>query len=141
VANLFTQEWADAVREAVNAPPEPAYRDTKLHFYWDWIGEARRTFDGTLVLGDRDLGRYAALRFADGICTDVPITDAIPDDATFALVGGTGDWDAITQGYDTSKAVMYRKLALVSGDVFAFFDRVYFFTEALASIGRIPVSS
>lgn len=137
---LFSTEWADAIRDAVNAEPEPAYRDTKLHFYWDWIGEARKGFDGSLVLGHRDLGRYVDLRFEAGVCSSASVIEQIPDDATFALVGGEADWEAIAQGYDTSKAVMYRRLALARGDVFAFFDRVYFFTEALAAIGRIPVA-
>lgn len=137
---FLSQAWADAARAAINAEPEAAHRDSKLPLYWDWIDVAKKGFDGSLALGSRDDGRFVLLRIEQGVCTEARSSDGLPEDATFALSGTTDDWRAIAGGYDTNKAVMYRKLRLDQGDVFAFFDRVYFFTEGLAAIAKIPTA-
>ena len=43
-------------------------------------------------------------------------------------------------GFDMGKAVMYRKLLLEKGEVLDFFKSVYYWTESLASIQRIPTA-
>jgi hypothetical protein len=35
---------------------------------------------------------------------------------------------------------MYRRLRLEKGDVFRFFNRIYFFTEALVALSKVPAS-
>lgn len=138
--DIFSPGWAEAVRDAVNAEPDADYKASKLILYWNWIDVARAGFDGVWALGCRELDRFVALRLEAGRCIEARLTSGLPDDATFALEGGLEDWRAIASGFDTNKAVMYRRLRLVRGDVFAFFDRIYFFTEALASIARVPVT-
>ena len=59
-------------------------------------------------------------------------------DATFVLVGDFDVWKDILEGYDSGKAVMYRRLRLEKGDVFRFFNRIYFFTESLVALSKVP---
>jgi putative sterol carrier protein len=139
---LFSQEWADASRDAINAFPDDEYRETKLFMYWDWITAARSGFNGSLAICARDLAdgpRYVTFTFADGQCTETALSNSEPD-ATFVLAGSIDAWKDIVEGYDAGKAVMYRRLRLEKGDVFRFFNRVYFFTESLIAISKIPAS-
>lgn len=138
---FFSQEWADAVREAINAEPDPDYKADKLELYWMWIDVAKGGLDITLALGCRDLGTWIVCDISGGECTGARTADELPDDVTFALSGSLEDWRDILSGFDTNKAVMYRKLRLERGDVFAFFDRVYFYTEALQRIAKIPTDT
>ena len=143
---LFSKEWAEAAREAINAFPDDAYRDTKLFMYWDWITAAKSGFDGSLAICARDLPsngstgpRYVTFTFADGEVTSATVSDTEPD-ATFVLAGDYAAWRDIAEGYDAGKAVMYRRLRLEKGDVFRFFNRVYLFTESLVAISKIPAT-
>ena len=143
---LFSQAWADEVGAAINSYPDDAYRETKLYLYWDWIDAARKGFTGTFAIGARDLpsngsAKPAWVRFAidAGQVTGAEIADD-PGDATFALVGNYDVWRDMTQGYDAGKAVMYRRLMLEKGDVFRFFNRIYFVTESLVALSKVPVS-
>ena len=43
-------------------------------------------------------------------------------------------------GFDMGKAVMYRKLLLEKGEVLEFFKSIYFWTESLACVQRIPTT-
>lgn len=143
---LFSQAWADAARDAINAFPDDAYRETKLFLYWDWITAARSSFDGSLAIGVHDLpngsspsARYVTFAFKDGECTSATLSDSEPD-ATFVLAGDYDAWKDIASGYDAGKAVMYRRLRLERGDVFRFFNRVYFFTESLVALSKLPAT-
>lgn len=143
---LFSQEWADASKDAINTFPDDAYRDTKLFMYWDWIDAAKSTFEGSLALCVRDLPsngstgpRYATFTFSGGECTSATLSDTQPD-ATFVLAGDYAAWKDIAEGYDAGKAVMYRRLRLEHGDVFRFFNRVYLFTESLVALSKIPAT-
>lgn len=143
---LFSQEWADAARTAINAFPDDAYRETKLFLYWDWIAAARSSFKGSLAIGVRDMPngsspspRYVTFAFTDGECTSATLSDSEPD-ATFVLAGDYDAWKDIASGYNAGKAVMYRRLRLERGDVFRFFDRVYFFTESLVALSKLPAT-
>ena len=143
---FFTDEWAQAVREAFNTEPTEEEKADKLVMYWDWIKLAKETFTGRLALGvldppGADEPSYVVLDFTKGDCTKATVTGADgAEESSFALAGRYDDWRAIMSGFDTNKAVMYRKLMLKQGDVFRFFDRVYYFTEALGRVARVPTS-
>ena len=47
-------------------------------------------------------------------------------------------WREIMAGFDMGKAVMYRKLLLEKGEVLEFFKSIYYWTESLACIQRVP---
>jgi putative sterol carrier protein len=143
---LFSQEWAEAAREAINTFPDDTYRETKLFMYWDWITAAKKGFDGSLALCARDLPKngstapkYVTFAFSDGECTSAAVSDEQPD-AMFVLAGDYAAWKDIAEGYDAGKAVMYRRLRLEHGDVFRFFNRVYLFTESLVAISKVPAT-
>ena len=139
MAELFTQEWADAAREAINTFPDDAYRETKLFLYWDWIAAAKQGFKGSLALELKDGSRWVTFEFADGECIKATASTTKPD-ATFVLAGDAQTWKDIHEGYDAGKAVMYRRLKLEEGDVFRFFNRIYLFTESLVAVSKIPAS-
>lgn len=145
MADIFTTEWAAEVKEAINSYPDDEYRATKLDLFWDWIAEARRGFSGMLALGVRDLPSngstkpaYATFEISQGQVTSTGIADEVPEETTYALVGNYDVWRDIIQGYDSGKAVMYRRLRLEKGDVFRFFNRIYFFTESLVALSKVP---
>ncbi len=142
---LFSDGWASAVKDAINAYPDAEYRATKLDLFWMWIDEARKGFTGMLVLGVRDLPvngsnkpAYATFAINQGQVTGTAIVDEVPDEATYVLVGKFEVWKDIVEGYDCGKAVMYRRLRLEKGDVFRFFNRIYFFTESLVALSKVP---
>lgn len=139
MAELFSQDWADAAKDAINGFPDDDYRATKLQLYWDWIDAAKGSFNGSLALGVRGGDRYAVFEFADGSCASATISDTKPD-STFILTGDLDAWRDILGGYDAGKAVMYRRLRLERGDVFRFFNRIYLFTESLVALQKIPAT-
>jgi putative sterol carrier protein len=143
---IFTQAWADDVKDAINNYPDADYRATKLDLFWDWIVAARTGFSGGFAIGVRDLPANGAAKevFAKftidaGDCTKAEIVDReMAMDSTFVLVGDYQVWKDIVEGYDSGKAVMYRRLRLEKGDVFRFFNRIYFFTESLVALSKVP---
>lgn len=144
---FFSTEWADAVREAVNTKRAPEYEATKLPLYWNWVDLVGAEISSTLALavtdgpGNGARPRYLALDYEAGTCTVArPVEESQVQDARWILSGRYDDWKLIMGGYDTNKAVMYRKLRLAKGDVFDFFNRVYFFIEALANLAKVPTS-
>jgi hypothetical protein len=48
------------------------------------------------------------------------------------------DWQALHGGYDAQRTVMYRKILVEEGNVLEFFKGIYFFTECLGLIGKVP---
>ena len=140
MAEVFTQEGADEVRAAVNSFPDPDSKATKLDMFWDWITVARKGFNGSFALGARDLNKFVKLTIESGECTKAEIVDAAPD-ATYVLTGDLDVWrDIISNGYDCGKAVMYRRFRLEQGDVFRFFNRIYFFTESLVALSKVKAT-
>lgn len=142
---LLSPAWLEAVRESVNGWPPPEERAKKLDNYWQWCERAASEFQGTLALGIRGLPAangdtaYVALELANGRCTGVrTLTPEEARRATFALVGSYSDWRDLFHQYDMGKAVMYRKLRLESGDLLAFFRRVFYFIEVLSSVCKVP---
>ena len=144
MAQVFTQEWADEVRTAVNSFPDPEYKATKLDMFWDWITVARNGFNGSFALGARDYDggqKFVKLTIDAGECTKAEITDTQPEDARYVLAGDYDVWrDIVANGYDCGKAVMYRRFRLEQGDVFRFFNRIYFFTESLVALSKVPAT-
>ncbi len=146
MAELFSEEWAEAAKDAINTFPDDEYRETKLFMFWDWIDAARKGFKGSLAICARDLPsngsivpRYVTFAFEDGQVTKATVSDTAGD-ATFVLAGDYAAWKEIAEGYDAGKAVMYRRLRLEQGDVFRFFNRVYLFTESLVAIAKVPAT-
>lgn len=142
MADLFSEEWAKQAKDAINSFPDDDYRATKLHLYWDWIDAARKGFDGSWALGIRDVGggpRYVRFDISKGEVTGAELSDEAPE-ATFVLAGGLEVWKDLYDGFDAGKAVMYRRLLLDKGDVFRFFDRIYFFTESLVAMSKVPTT-
>ena len=140
---FFSKEWADAVRQALNQGPSEDYLGSKLDDYWMWIDNARNSFEGQLAFGisraDEIEPEVVVLTFSGGSCTAAEIVnvDDLPADA-YLLTGEREAWRDLMSGYDAGKTVMYRRLLLVRGNLLAFFNRVYFFVELLALVGKVP---
>ena len=147
VAEFFTSEWANEVRTAVNSFPDEEYRQTKLDLFWNWIVAAREGFTGSVVLSVRDFPsngggpRFLELKIDAGECTAANVCDELPADATYVLAGDYDTWrDILANDYDCGKAVMYRRFRLEKGDLFRFFNRIYFFTESLVALSKVPAT-
>lgn len=78
--------------------------------------------------------RWAAARTED--CQVIRPDD--PLKATYILGMDYADWQALHDGYDAQRTVMYRKMRLEEGKLLEFFKAAYFFTECLAVIGTVP---
>jgi hypothetical protein len=141
MAELFTDAWAEQVREAINRGPDATLRAAKLDVYWDWIDRARSDLEGSWALGVRDLPgagpTYLRLGWRDGTCAEAAIVEGAPD-ATYVLAADLATWQDLLAGEDPGRIVMYRRLRLERGDILAFFRRIYLFVEAVAAIGRVP---
>jgi hypothetical protein len=143
---FFSPEWAAAVQDALTAGPPEADRDGKLPIYWDFFDRVKAGYASSWALGCRDLpaGKPAALYVqwdGGGAVTDCRITG--PEDgqaATYVLGMDYADWQALHDGYDPERTVLYRKVLVEEGDILEFFKAIYFFTECLAIIGKVPAS-
>jgi hypothetical protein len=145
-AKFFSQEWAEAVREAVVAGPPAEVRAGKLQEYWDFFEMVKSILPASWALGCRDLpvelGKgpaYLFLQWSGGAVTDCRIVGPDdPLDATYVLTMDYQDWKALHEGYDAQRTVMYRKILLEDGNLLEFFKTIYFFVECLAIIGAVP---
>jgi hypothetical protein len=143
---FFSNEWADAVREALTAGPSEEARAGKLQEYWDFFELIKSAYPASWALGCRDLPSgpgegpaYLLVRWAGGTVTDCQIIGPDdPLDATYVLGMDYADWQALHDGYDAQRTVMYRKILLEDGQLLEFFKTIYFFVECLAIIGRVP---
>jgi hypothetical protein len=143
IPELFSLEWAQDVRAAVDRGPSADARAEKLVSYWDWIARARESYSSSWALGVRDLaGRgpyHLRLGWKDGICAEAAIVGPDdPLDATYVLAADLATWRGLLGGEDPGRIVMYRGLRLQEGDVVRFFRTIYFFVESVAVIGRVP---
>src|SRR5689334_18327835 len=139
MADFFTKEWADAVRDALTAGPDERARAVKLQEYWDFFDFLKSIYPASWALGCRDRGSYLFVQWHEGTVTDCRIIG--PDDplqATYVLGMDYRDWKALHDGYDAQRTVMYRKILLEQGDLLEFFKAIYFFVESLAVIGAVP---
>jgi hypothetical protein len=166
MAEFFSKEWADAVRDALTAGPSEQARAGKLQEYWDFFEFLKSVYPASWALGCRDLPgvgstTYLFVQWAGGTVTDCRIIG--PDDppptsswhgglpppvppgpapfnATYVLGMDYRDWKALHEGYDAQRTVMYRKITLEQGHLLEFFKAVYFFVESLAVIGGVPAA-
>ena len=145
---FFSQEWADAVRDALIAGPSEQAKAEKLQMYWDFYELVKSMYPASWALGCRDLPAelgggpsYLFVQWAGGTVTSCRIVG--PDDpleATFVLGMDYAHWMALHQGYDAQRTVMYRRILLEDGDLLEFFKAIYFFAECLAVVGTVPAS-
>ena len=136
---FFSQEWADAVRDALTAGPDEQARSGKLQEYWDFFDLIKSMYPASWALGCRDRGSYLFVQWGGGKATDVRIISPDePLEANYVLGMDYQDWKALHDGYDAQRTVMYRKMLLEEGDLLEFFKGIYFFVESLAVIGTIP---
>lgn len=136
---FFSQEWADAVRDALTAGPDEQARSSKLQEYWDFFDLIKSMYPASWALGCRDRGSYLFVQWGGGKATDVRIISPDePLEATYVLGMDYQDWKALHDGYDAQRTVMYRKMLLEEGDLLEFFKGIYFFVESLAVISTIP---
>ena len=143
---FFTPQWAVAVRDALAAGPSQEVRTGKLSMYWDFFDRVKAGCASSWALGCRDLPAgiaaspaYLHVQWADGMVSDCHV--AGPEErqqATYLLAMDYADWRALLGGYDAQRTVMYRKILLEEGNVLEFFKAIYFFTECLAMIARVP---
>ena len=143
---FFSPEWAAAVRDALTAgPPEPV-RAGKLQEYWDLFDFIKSVYPASWALGCRELPAelgggpaYLIVGWSGGTVTDCRIIG--PDEplaATYVLAMDYADWQALHDGYDAQRTVMYRKMLLEEGNLLEFFKGIYFFVESLAVVGTVP---
>jgi hypothetical protein len=136
---VFTQEWADAVRDALTAGPDEQARARKLQEYWDFFDLIKSMYPASWALGCRDRGSYLFVQWGGGKATDVRIIGPDePLEADYVLGMDYQDWKALHDGYDAQRTVMYRKMLLEEGDLLEFFKGIYFFVESLAVVGAVP---
>jgi hypothetical protein len=149
MARFFSKEWADEVRDAIEAGPTEGARASKLPEYWDFYKLVRDNYSASWALGVRDLPRelggspsYLFVQWGGGHVTDCRIIG--PDDpleATYVLDGDYADWVALLEGYDAQRTVMYRKLLLQEGDLLEFFTAIYFFVESVACLATVKAET
>ena len=145
---FWSREWVQAAKEAVNAGPSPEARAKKIERFWEWIERAKQHVSCQLALVVKGLpanGRRSGrdcllLDLERGRCVRARLVtrEDAEATATYVLAGSYADWRDIMAGFDMGKAVMYRKLLLEKGEVLEFFKSIYYWTESLASIQRIP---
>lgn len=141
---FWSREWAQAAKEAVNAGPSDEVRARKIPRFWEWIDKAKEYVNCQLALAVDGLPASRRdcllLDLEHGRCVRARLAtrDEAEAGATYLLAGSYRDWREIMGGYDMGKAVMYRKLLLEKGEVLEFFKSIYYWTESLACIQRIP---
>jgi len=145
MADFFSQEWADAVRGALAAGPSEQARAGKLQEYWDFFDWIKSIYPASWALGCRERpgvsAAYLLVQWGGGAVTDCRIIG--PDEpvkASYLLGMDYPDWQALHEGYDPQRTVMYRKIILEEGDLLEFFKGIYFFAECLAVIGAVPAA-
>jgi hypothetical protein len=137
-STFFTQQWADGVRDALNAGPDEQAIAGKLPEYWDFYNQVREVYPSSWALGVRGTG-YLLVQWGDGHVTECRVLgESEPVEATYVLAADYHDWKALFEGYDALRTVMYRKLLLEEGDLLEFFKAIYFFVECLAVIATVP---
>jgi len=136
---FFSPEWAALVRDALATKPSQQDRAGKLQMYWDFFDRVKAGYASSWALGCRDLSAALFIRWGGGTVTDCRITGASDHgEATYVLGMDYADWQALHDGYDPQRTVMYRKILVEEGNILEFFKTIYFFTECLAVIGKVP---
>ena len=145
---FFSPQWAAAVRDALAAGPPEQARAGKLAIYWDFFDKVKASYASSWALGCRDLPAGDAtkpaslyVQWGGGTVTECRITGpADRQEATYVLGMDYADWQALHDGYDPQRTVMYRKILVEEGNILEFFKTIYFFTECLGVIGGVPAA-
>jgi hypothetical protein len=139
---FFSPQWAAAVQDALIAGPSKQDRMGKLDLYWGFFDKVKEGYTSSWALGCRDLPggpAYLYVQWGGGTVTGCHVTGPeVQQEATYALGMDYADWRALHDGYDAQRTVMYRKILLEEGNVLEFFKGIYFFTECLGIIGKVP---
>ncbi|MGN6791116.1 MAG: hypothetical protein ACTHJW_01860 [Streptosporangiaceae bacterium] len=142
---FFSQDWAAAVKDAIQAGPSEPAKEGKLQEYWDFFELIKGRYPASWALGCPDLPAelgdrpaYLFVQWGGGKVTECAIVGPDdPLDATYVLTMDYLDWKALHEGYDAQRTVMYRKILLTDGKLLEFFKTIYFFAECLAVIGAV----
>jgi len=144
---FWSRDWVQAAKDAWNAGPSDEVKGRKIPRFWEWIDKAKQYVNCQLALAVEGLPGAGArdcllLDLAAGRAVRARLAsrDDAEASATYILKGSYQDWREIMGGFDMGKAVMYRKLLLEKGEVLEFFKSIYFWTESLACVQRIPTS-
>jgi hypothetical protein len=142
---FWSRDWAKAAKQAWNAGPSAEARSKKIARFWEWIEKAKQHVDCRLALAVDGLPGSGArdcllLDLVQGRCVRARLATRADAEATatYILAASYRDWREIMGGFDLGKAVMYRKLLLEKGEVLVFFKSIYYWTESLACLQRIP---
>jgi hypothetical protein len=136
---FFSPEWAAAVRDALSAGPSAQDRAGKLPMYWDFFDKVKAGYASSWALGCRGLRASLLVQWGGGTVTDCRVT-GVGDQvaATYVLGMDYAGWQALHDGYDPQRTVMYRRILVEEGNILEFFKGIYFFTECLGVIGKVP---
>ena len=139
---FFSSAWAAAVGDALAAGPSEQDRAGKLQMYWDFFDKIKAGYVSSWALGCRGLPAGPAslyVQWGGGTVTDCRVTGPRDEqEATYVLGMDYADWQALHDGYDPQRTVMYRKMLVEEGNILEFFKGIYFFTECLGVIGKVP---
>jgi len=121
-------------------------RTDKLPMYWDFFDKVKAGYASSWALGCRDLPAgiaaspaYLHVQWGGGTVAGCHIAGpGEQQEATYVFGMDYADWQALHDGYDAQRTVMYRKILLTGGSLLEFFKTIYFFVECLAVIGAIP---
>src|ERR1700749_1417900 len=121
---VFSPDWAATVRDALNAGPTESAKAGKLTMYWDFFDRVKAGYAASWSLGCGGLpdGRSAALfvQWGGGEVTECRVTEGEPA-ADYVMTMDYADWQALHDGYDPQRTVMYRKLLVEQGNILEFF--------------------
>lgn len=141
---FFSPQWAAAVGDALAAGPSEQERAGKLPMYWDFFDKVKAGYASSWALGCRDLPAgtnagpaYLHVQWDAGAVTGCHLAGPGERQATYVLGMDYADWQALHDGYDPQRTVMYRKILVEEGNVLEFFKGIYFFTECLGIIGNV----
>ena len=86
---FFSQQWADGVRDALNAGPDDEALAGKLQEYWDFYNLVRYTYPSSWALGARDLPaelgggtKYLVVQWSEGNVSECRVLDSSPSRST-----------------------------------------------------------
>ena len=146
MARLFSEEWAQAAQARLSAGFTEQDKAGKLGDYWDWIAAAASSFTGSLALGALPsrgsklaTGEFVSVDITDGQVRAVRPVDAEQAEAADYCMTGTYDsWRQFMEGFDCGRALAYRLLRFTNGNLYSFFNRVYYWVELLRLLQQVP---
>ena len=138
---FFSSDWAAGVRDALTAGPTESGRAGKLTMYWDFFDKVKAEYTSSWALGCGGLpdgkSGWLFIQWGGGAVTECRVSEDEPA-ADYVATMAYADWQALHDGYDPQRTVMYRKMLVEEGEILEFFKGIYFFTECLGVIGQVP---